>query len=336
MGARVFITGGSGFLGYAILGRLVKEGRPVVALARSASTARTLRELGAQVIEGDVLDPGRLVEGMQSCEVVYHVAGVNELCLPDPSPMFAVNVEGSRNVVEAAAEAAVRRVVYTSSAATLGEVKGTVGDEESPHRGSFLSEYERSKYEAERAIREAAERLGVDVVYVLPSSVQGPGRIGGTARLLLDFVNGKLKTAVDTRLSLISIADCTEGHILAEAKGRPGERYVLNGATLTVREALAILSAVTGLTDRPRFLPPFVAMGGATVVERVARMRGRRPPFCREMVRTLLHGHAYDGSKASRELGLQYTPIRELLRTAVDWYVKQGMITRPLPALNSA
>ena len=140
----------------AILGRLVKEGRPVVALARSASTARTLRELGAQVIEGDVLDPGRLVEGMQSCEVVYHVAGVNELCLPDPSPMFAVNVEGSRNVVEAAAEAAVRRVVYTSSAATLGEVKGTVGDEESPHRGSFLSEYERSKYEAERAIREAA------------------------------------------------------------------------------------------------------------------------------------------------------------------------------------
>jgi dihydroflavonol-4-reductase len=336
MPGRVFITGASGFVGKAILERLVADGREVVALARSESSARMLKDLRAEVVEGDVLQPEGVGEGMRGCEVVYHVAGVNVLCLPDPSSMFRINVEGSRGVIEAAAKAGVRRVVYTSSAATLGEVQATVGDERSRHRGSFLSNYERSKYEAERAVREAAERLGVDVVYVLPSSVQGPGRTGGTARLLLDFVNGKLKAVVATRLSLIYIADCTEGHVLAETRGRPGERYVLNGATLTVREALAMLGGITGVHDRPRFLPPFVAMAGATIVEQIASLRGKPPLVCREMVRTLLHGHAYDGSKAARELGLKYTRIEEVLRLAIAWYVRQGMITRPLPAFESA
>jgi dihydroflavonol-4-reductase len=332
----VFITGATGFLGKALLRRLVADGRPVVALVRSDSSGQALKDLGAEPVPGDVLEPEALLQCMNGCEVVYHLAGVNAFCLPDPSPLFRVNVDGSRNVVEAGAKAGVRRVVYTSSAATLGEAHGTVGKEDSPHRGWFLSNYERSKYEAERAVMQAAERVGVDVVYVNPSSVQGPGRTGGTARLLLDFVNDKLKAAVDTRLSLVDIADCTEGHILAEAKGRPGERYVLNGATLTVREALEILAQVAGIHERPRLLPPFVAMAGATAVQGVARLRRRRPPVCREMVRTLLHGHAYDGSKATRELGLEYTPIRETLRRTIAWYAQQGMITRPLPGLSSS
>jgi dihydroflavonol-4-reductase len=332
---RVFITGASGFVGKAILKRLIADGRHVVALARSETSAATLKELGAETVPGDVLQPESVLEGMRGSEVVFHVAGVNAFCLPDPAPLFRVNVEGSRTVIDAAARADVRRVVYTSSAATLGEAQGTIGDERSPHRGSFLSNYERSKYEAERAVREAAERLGVDVVYLLPSSVQGPGRTGGTARLLLDFANGKLKAAVGTRMSLVDVADCTEGHILAETKGGSGERYVLNGATLSVHEALAILAEVTGIDDRPRFLPPFVAMAGATVVEKTSAARGRRPSVCREMVRTLIHGHAYDGSKATRELGLQYTPIRETLRRTIAWYAGQGMITRPLPGLRS-
>jgi dihydroflavonol-4-reductase len=333
---RVFVTGATGFLGKAVLQRLVADGRPVVALARSESSARTLKDLGAAPVLGDVLEPGGVLEGMQGCDVVYHLAGLNAFCLPDPSPLFRVNVEGSRNVVEAAARAGVRRVVYTSSAAVLGEVRGTIGREDSPHRGWFLSNYERSKYEAEQAVRNVAEKLGADVVYVSPSSVQGPGRTGGTAKLLLNFVNGKLKAAVDTRLSLVDVADCTEGHVLAETKGKSGERYMLSGATLTVREALAILREVVGIDERPRLLPPLVAIAGATAVEGVARLRRRAPPVCREMVRTLLHGHAYDGSKATRELGLVYTPIRETLRRTIAWYAEQGMITRSLPGLSLA
>ena len=221
---RVFVTGGTGFLGKAILQRLVADGRHVVALSRSASSDATLKTLGAEAVRGDVLDREALLAAMHDCEVVYHVAGVNAFCLPDATELFRVNVDGSRTVVEAAAKAGVRNVIYTSSAAVLGEARGTIGTEDSPHRGSFLSNYERSKYEAERAVRSAAERQGVDVVYVLPSSVQGPGRTGGTARLLIGFLNGKLKLALNTRLSLVDIADCTEGHVLAEGQlmGRYG------------------------------------------------------------------------------------------------------------------
>ena len=150
--------------------------------------------------------------------------------------MFDVNVRGSENVVRAAAQAEVTRVVYTSSAATLGERKGTVGSEESPHRGRFLSDYERSKFEAEQAVFTTADETGLDVVSVNPASVQGPGRATGSARLLLDYLNGRLKAVVDSRLSLVDIADCTEGHLLAGERGTPGERYVLSGATLSVRD----------------------------------------------------------------------------------------------------
>jgi dihydroflavonol-4-reductase len=171
---------------------------------------------------------------------------------------------------------------------------------------------------------------------VNPASVQGPGRTGGTAKLLLGYLNGRLKSAVDTRMSIVDIDDCTRGHLLAEANGRPGERYVLCGAQLTVREGLELLAGITGLDDRPRFLPPRIAITLAGGVELVGRVRRRRAPLCREMVRTLLHGHTYDGSKATRELGLAYTPIEDTLRRTVAWYVDRGLIERPLPGFAAA
>jgi dihydroflavonol-4-reductase len=331
-----FITGGTGLLGAAILRRLLADGRRVKALARSAVSAKRLEDMGAQPVQGNILQPDGLEAAMSGCDVVFHVAGGNAFCLPDPSSLYRMNVTGSGNVVWAAARAGVVRVVYTSSAATLGEPKGTVGTEASPHRGSFLSDYERSKYLAEEIVWEIARDEGIDVISVNPSSVQGPGRTKGTGRILLNFVNGKLSAAVNTRMSLIDIADCTEGHVLADARGQAGERYVLSGATLTVREALDIIGSVTGLSERPRMLPPFLAMAGATVVETIAKVRRRHPPVCREMVRTLLHGHAYDGSKAARELGLGYTPIEETLRRTVAWYVEQGLVTRHLPMMRPA
>lgn len=322
----VLVTGGTGFVGKALVERLVADGAHVRGLARSDESAAALTVLGAEPVRGDVLAPETLPPALEGCSLVFHVAGANAFCLRDPSPLYRGNVDGSANVVRAAAAAGVGRLVYTSSAATLGEETGTVGSETTLHRGSFLSHYERSKYEAERAVLELAGQTGLDVVCVNPASVQGPGRTGGTAKLLLDYLNGRLRVLVDSRLSLIDIADCTQGHVLAAARGGAGERYVLSGATLTVREAVGVLARVSGVVRRTRTLPPVLARGAAGAVETVGRIRGRRPPLCRELVRTLLHGHAYDGSKATRELGLVYTPIEETIRRTLDWYRAEGLV----------
>jgi dihydroflavonol-4-reductase len=325
----VFVTGGSGFVGGAILARLVADGRTVKALVRSSGSAEAVGALGADPVFGDILDPASLTAAMAGCDVVYHAAGVNTFCARDPKPMFTSNVTGSENVVRAAGEAGVGRVVYTSSAAVLGEATGTIGDETSTHRGSFLTNYERSKYEAERAVVRVAAERGVATVCVNPSSVQGPGRTRGTAKILIDYLNGKLRMVVDSRMSLVDIDDCVEGHLLAESRGVPGERYVLSGAIITVRETLALLADIGGVSHSTRRLPPPLARAAAAGIEALGRIRGTRPPLCREMVRTILHGHAYDGSRATRELGLTYTPIDESIRKTVKWYVDKGLVTLP-------
>jgi dihydroflavonol-4-reductase len=332
--SQTLVIGGSGFVGGAVLDALVSGGRPVRALARSGPAADELRGRGAEPVTGDVLDPGSLVRAMDGCAVVYHAAGVNAFCLADPRPMERVNVEGSANVIAAAASAGVRRVVYTSSAAALGEAPGTVGKETSQHRGWFLSQYERTKYLAEiRVLREAAERK-VDVVCVSPSSVQGPGRLHGTARLLLQYLNGRLKFLTDTRMSFLDVADCTAGHLLAETHGAAGDRYVLNGATFTTRELISLVSRSTGIEHRVRWIPGRAALVSAAAVEAAARTVRRKPPLCREMVRTLLNGHTYDGSRAARELGVRYTPVEETIRKTLRWYTEHGYLNAPLPAGN--
>jgi dihydroflavonol-4-reductase len=217
-------------------------------------------------------------------------------------------------------------VVHTSSAATIGEAPGTVGTEHSPHRGWYLSTYERTKTEGERAALAAARELDVDVVCVNPSSVQGPGRATGTARFLLAALDGRLKLFVPTTVSLVDIADCVEGHLLAAEHGARGERYLLSGVTMSVAEALALAASVAGVQTRPRLVPRGVATVAAGAIERAFRLARRPPPVCREMVRTLLHGHRYDGSRAQRELGLRYTDPRETLARTVAWARSEGLI----------
>jgi dihydroflavonol-4-reductase len=329
--ARVFVTGGSGFVGGALLDGLRDRGDAVVALARSDAAAAALRERGAEVARGDILDEDAVAAGMAGCALVFHVAGINTLCPPDPAALLHANVRGAESVVRAAGRAGVGRVVHTSSAAALGEAEGTVGREDSAHRGSYLSVYERSKHEGEIAAFAAARRAGVELVSVNPSSVQGPGRASGTGRILIAFLNGRLKAFLDTRLSLVDIRDCTAGHLLAAERGAPGERYVLNGVTLTSLEALEIIADLTGIEDHPRILPAPVASGAAAVAEAGFRLARRTPPVCREMVRTMLHGHHYDGARATRDLGLEYTPIRETLARTVEWALVAGLVTRPLP-----
>jgi dihydroflavonol-4-reductase len=323
---RVLVAGGTGTIGRALVRRLVADGRQVAALARSEPSAEALQGMGADPVRGRLEDVTSLEAAMKGCDTVFHAAGVNAFCMRDPSALFRVNVIGSRNLISAAARSDVRRVVYTSSAAVFGEASGTVGSETSEHRGSFLSEYERSKFEGERVVMETADALGVSVVCVNPSSAQGPGRTSGTGRILVQFLNGKLKYYVDTRISLVDIDDCTEGHILAMSKGVPGERYLLNGATMTIREALTLVRRITYTTRRARAVPAFVAMGAAAAVDAVARVRRKDPSVCPEMVRTLLHGHTYDGSKATRELGLTYRPVEETFARTVEWLRAEGLI----------
>ena len=322
----VFLTGGTGYVGGLVLDRLVAEGRSVRALVRDgAGRDRVLEAGAAEAVRGDVLDLASLHAGASGCPVVYHAGGVNALCSPDPAQMHRVNVAGSLNVVRAASDAGVRRVVYTSSAATIGEPHGVIAAEDTEHRGSFNTEYERSKHDAERAVFAAAARLGVDVVAVNPSSVQGPGRTGGTARLLIGFLTGRLRFAVDVPMSLVYGADCAAAHLAAERHGGSGERYLVSGVTLTVSEAVALLGRITGVERTVRMLPTWVVKAAAAPVGAVFRVLGREAPLCRESARAMLHGHRYDGSRAERDLGLRYTPAEEWLEETVAWYRQQGL-----------
>jgi dihydroflavonol-4-reductase len=222
-------------------------------------------------------------------------------------------------------------MVFTSSAVTLGEQRESVGDEWSPHRGWFLSQYERSKYEAERLV--LSEETNVEVVVVNPSSVQGPGRASGTGRIFLDIVNGKLPGLVDSRFSIVDVDDCARGHLLAEAKGIAGERYVLSGFTLSTQEAVGLLEDTTGLRFHLPIVPRNMVMGAAAVVELAARAVGRHPRFCREMIRVLSFGHSYNGSRAAHDLGLEYTPAWDTIRRTIQWFVREGLVTRHLPGV---
>ena len=313
-------------IGSALVSRLLERGDEVVALARSDTASQALVARGVRVVRGEADDERALAAGMEGCTYAFNVAGVNALCVEDPRPMERVNVGGSVAAVRAAARAGVTRLVHTSSAATIGEPAGTIGNERTPHRGWYLSTYERTKTEGERAAVAAAREVGQDLVCVNPSSVQGPGRAGGTARFLLAFLDGRLKVFVPTNVSLVDIADCVQGHLLAAERGVAGERYLLNGMTLTIAEALTLAGEVAGVDRRPRLVPRPAATLATAVVERGFKMAGRHPPICREMVRTLLHGHRYDGSRAERELGVRYTEPRETLRRTVEWARTEGLL----------
>jgi dihydroflavonol-4-reductase len=334
--ARVFVTGASGFIGGALTTRLLERGDHVVGLARSDAAAKKVAVRGAEVARGDLLDEESIAAGMVGCEVAYHVAGVNSHCPPDPDMLLRVNVGGAEAAVRAAARAGIGRMVYTSSAASLGEPAGTVGTEDCTHRGSYLSVYDRSKHEGELAVFAAAAETGVEAVAVNPSSVQGPPRTSGNGGIIIAYLNGKLPAFVNTYVSVVDIQDCVEGHLLAAERGTSGRRYVLNGATLGSLEALKIVSELSGVRDRVRMIPPPVARAAAALAEGAYRLRGKTSSVCRARVRTILHGHQYDGSRATRELGLEYTPVADTFARTIEWAVAEGLVTRPLPGAQFA
>jgi dihydroflavonol-4-reductase len=321
---RVAVTGGSGVVGLPLVRQLVEAGHEVRALARSDLAASRLAGRGASPVIGDVLDSESLTRLVEGAGWVFHVAGLNQICPVDPGAMWRVNVEGTRKVMDACRRAGVGRLVHTSSAVTIGERDGEVGTEATNHRGSYLSRYERTKTEAERML--LAEADGLDVVVVNPSSVQGPGRATGTGRLLLNAARGRPPLLYDATFSMVDIADCARGHLLAAEQGRTGERYLLSGSTMTTRGLLARLTAITGRRYRPRFLGPAALSTAGWAAGGVYALVGGQAPLCPEAVRVIRHRHSYDGSRATRELGLSYTSVEDTLTRTIDWFTNEGML----------
>lgn len=316
---KIAITGATGVVGSAVLRHLLDQGAEVRALVRTGGRLpKTVEE-----VVGDVLNLGAVDRLLAGAQRVFHLAGVNEMCSRDPARMRRVNIEGTAQMVAGSARHGVD-LIYTSSAAVLGEAEGEIGTEATIPQGPHLSNYASSKWEAEQVVLAAAERQ--PVVIVNPSSVQGAGRSTGTGRLLLGLMSGKLRTVVDTQLSIVDIDDCARGHLLAADKGEPGRRYLLNSFSMNMQELVEVIVTVVGEPRPVRYLPPRVIKSLAPIVGTVGRILGRTPPLCPESARTILHGHLFDGSLATRELGLVYTAPEVTLSRLYQWARREKLL----------
>ena len=322
--ADVALTGGSGLLGGHLIMSLVEGGQAVRAVVRSDEAAGKVETLGAEPVVADLFDHDTFRDAVWGIPVLYHVAGVNQTCPDDAGWMDRVNIDGTRAVVRAAADAGVGRVVYTSSAAAIGEANGMIGTEATRHSGTYLSRYARSKHLAEIAAFEEAAEHGVDLVAVSPSSVQGPGRAGGSAKILLYALKAKRPLLVDVKVSLVDIEDCTAGHIAAAERGRAGERYLLSGSTTSVSDLVAMAGAEGGVDIDPHWLSEGFVRSFGSFGARIAGLVSQ--DICPDLVATLLHGHRFDGSRAERDLGIEYTPIEQTIARTVEWFQAEGLV----------
>ena len=303
-------------------------GWTVDALVRSAEAAQTVTALGAKAVRGELLDTVGLASSMDGVATVFHVAGVNDTCPRDPGPMDRVNIEGTRSVVAAAGKAGVGRVVYTSSAAVIGESVGTIGTEDTVHSGVFLSPYARSKYLAEIAAFDEADARGVDLVAVNPSSVQGPGRATGSAEILIRILNAKHPILVDTNISVVDIEDCTMGHIAAASLGEPGSRYLLSARAITVADAVSVAAETLGRPITPRWIPAGIVRSAGVPLTWLANRAKPDAGICPALLRTLLHGHRFDATRAVDDLRVTFRPPTETLERTAKWLATNGFVIR--------
>ncbi|HVY65233.1 MAG TPA: hopanoid-associated sugar epimerase [Gammaproteobacteria bacterium] len=318
------VTGANGFLGAAVVRALLAAGEPVRAFVRPGSDRRNLAGLTVEIAEGDLVSRASLDPAVRGCTGVYHVAADYRLWVADPKPMYRTNVEGSVNVLDAAAAAGVPRVVYTSSVAVLGiRSDRTPADEETPVSvGQMIGHYKRSKFLAEKAVRARARELALDVVTVNPSTPIGPGdvRPTPTGRILLDAAAGRMPAFVDTGLNLVDVDDCARGHLLAFAAGKTGERYILGGRDFTLREILEVVAAHVGRRAPKIRLPHWLVYPLAVGAEGVATITRREPRVTLDGVRMSTKHMYFSSRKAERELGYRWRDPRLAIAAAIDWF----------------
>ena len=325
---KCFVTGATGFLGSHVARQLLVNGADLRLLVRASSRTDNIDDLPAERVVGDLGDPESLRRGMAGCEVVFHVAADYRLWAVDGSELYVSNVEGTRNVLCAARDSGVRRVVYTSSVATMGfGNNGRMTDESTPVAlTNMIGDYKRSKFMAEQLVIEAA-RDGQDVVMVNPTTPIGERDIKPTptGRIVVDFLKRKFPAYVDTGLNLVDVKDCAEGHLLAMEKAVPGERYILGGENLTLKQILDKLAAITGLRSPSVKLPYAVAYAtGAVDTLITGTIRQREPRVTLDSVRMGRKKMFVTSVKAERELGWNPGPVDGALRRAVEWFRTNG------------
>jgi dihydroflavonol-4-reductase len=321
---KAFITGATGFLGTHVARVLAEQGAGLRLLVRPTSNLKNLEGLPAETAMGDLRDAASLEKAMSGCEVVFHVAADYRLWVQDPAEMYRSNVEGTRAILEAARKNGVRCVVYTSSVATIGFTgNGHPADEDSPVAlADMIGHYKRSKFMAEQVALEAG-RAGMRVVTVNPTTPVGEQDIKPTptGRIVVDFLKGKFPAYVETGLNLVDVRECALGHVEALERGKSGQRYILGGENLTLKQILDKLGAISGVPSPKVKLPYFVAYAAGLVDQTVSgRLLHREPRATVETVRMGKKKMWASSGKAERELGWKILPADNALRRAVEWF----------------
>jgi dihydroflavonol-4-reductase len=318
-----FLTGATGFVGSHVARALGEQGADLRLLVRANSNLKNIQDLKADLFTGDLRDPASLEKGIAGCDAIFHVAADYRLWVRDPDEMYRANVEGTRAILAAARTNKVHRVVYTSSVATMGFTEHALADENSPvSLANMIGPYKRSKFMAEQLAIKAA-RAGQDVVIVNPTTPVGERDIKPTptGRIVVDFLKKKFPAYVDTGLNLVDVKECARGHIAALEKGRPGERYILGGENLTLKQILDKLAAITGLPSPTIRVPYIVALATGVLDELVTgRILGREPRATIDAVRMGRKKMFVTSAKAERELGWKIAPVDDALSRAVTWF----------------
>lgn len=328
---KTLITGASGFVGSAVLRQLIIAGHSVRALLRPNSDRRNLVGLPVEIVTGDLTDRASLDRALVGCSALFHVAADYRLWVSRPHEIYETNVAGTRNLMLAAASAGVKRIVYTSSVATLGLTSdGSPAHEDTPvSLSDMIGHYKRSKFLAEAEVKRLAGQEGLPVVIVNPSTPIGPRDIKPTptGRVVVDAASGRMPAYVDTGLNLVHVDDVAIGHLIAFERGAIGERYVLGAQNMTLKEMLTDIAAITGQSPPRIRLPHNFVLPMAYVSEAWARViSGREPRVSLVGVRLAKKRMFFSAEKAKRVLGFNPRPVNEALRDAVEWFRQHGYI----------
>lgn len=324
---RAFVTGGTGFIGANVVRALLARGLKVRALVRPGADLRNLEGLDIELAQGDVRDASSVRRAMEGCELVFHVAALYSFWVRPRSLIYEVNVDGTRNVLQAALELGAERVVYTSSVAALGlREDGRPADEDTPVDPKVIvGDYKKSKYLAQQVALAYAKK-GLPVVIVNPTFPVGPYDIKPTptGQVIRDFLDRRMPAYLETGMNVVAAADVAEGHLLAAERGRSGEKYILGGENLTMRELLEALAEITGLPAPKVRLRYWPILALSYLNAGICRLTGGTPRMTPDTVRMSRHYMFFSPRKAVEELGLPQTPSREALARAVDWFRTKG------------
>jgi len=328
------VTGASGFLGSHVARLLVERGERVRVLLRPTSQTRLLEDLALERVVGDLRDPGCLEEALRGVQAVYHVAADYRLWARDPREIYESNVQGTRNLLEAAKRAGVEKFVYTSTVGTVAVPRAGILPDESVVTSidEMIGAYKRSKWLGEQEARQAAA-AGLPVVIVNPTTPVGPGdaKPTPTGRIIVDFLNGRMPAYVDTGLNFVPVEDAAAGHLLAAEHGRPGERYILGGENLSLKQALRILSEVSGRRAPRVRVPHALALAAGYADAVLSRLMGREPQIPLEGVRMARHSMFVNAERARLDLKFAPGSIRAAFERAVRWYESKGYVRDAQP-----